>query len=153
MIAFFLSASSFGSKNNFNFFSFISNSVFKSDNSISAISFNSLSAELSFKIFSKSFLKKIFMILDLFELTMFDVVIYACLKIEISYILEEENLLLIFYCRSSMCYMVVLYYIWLSYGCYISNVGLESLDLQYFLRPHQSSVSINVNCVSLPQMF
>src|SRR6056300_571038 len=56
MIAFFLSASSFGSKNNFNFFSFISNSVFNSDNSSSAMSFNSLSAKLSFKIFSKSFL-------------------------------------------------------------------------------------------------
>ena len=56
IIAFFLSASSFGSKNNFNFFSFVSYCICKSLNSASAIFFNSSSDELSFNIFSNSFL-------------------------------------------------------------------------------------------------
>ena len=56
IIAFFLSASSFGSKNNFNFFSFFSNCCCKSFNSISAIFFNSSSVFFSFKIFCNSIL-------------------------------------------------------------------------------------------------
>ena len=54
IIAFFLSASSFGSKNIFNFFSLFSCCSFNSSNSFSAIFLSSWSLPWSFKIFSSS---------------------------------------------------------------------------------------------------
>ena len=56
IIAFFLSASSFGIKNNFNLFSIFLCSILRSSNSISAIFFNSSSEFLSSKIFSRPIL-------------------------------------------------------------------------------------------------